>query len=67
MRLCKQTMLSLLTLIISFFGANVMADTQPLPKPKVIIFDVNETLLDLENMRESVGKALAGQQQLLPL
>ncbi|WAJ72122.1 haloacid dehalogenase type II (plasmid) [Catenovulum adriaticum] len=44
-----------------------MADTQPLPKPKVIIFDVNETLLDLENMRESVGKALAGQQQLLPL
>ena len=27
-------------------------------QPKVIIFDVNETLLDLDNMRESVGSAL---------
>ncbi|MCP8900352.1 haloacid dehalogenase type II [Gilvimarinus xylanilyticus] len=38
-----------------------------LPRPKVIIFDVNETLLDLESMRASVGKALNGQQALLPL
>ncbi|OFC72583.1 haloacid dehalogenase type II [Alteromonas confluentis] len=36
-------------------------------KPKVIVFDVNETLLDLENMRESVGEALNGQEELLPL
>ena len=38
-----------------------------LVKPKVIIFDVNETLLDLESMRESVGAALGNRQELLPL
>lgn len=37
------------------------------PKPKVIFFDVNETLLDLESMRTSVGKALDGKKELLPL
>lgn len=36
-------------------------------KPKLIIFDVNETLLDLESMRTSVGKALNGDESLLPL
>ena len=36
-------------------------------KPKVIIFDVNETLLDLKSMRESVGKAIGGREDLLPL
>ncbi|MGZ0655924.1 haloacid dehalogenase type II [Coraliomargarita sp. W4R72] len=36
-------------------------------RPKVIFFDVNETLLDLESMRESVGDALNGQNELLPL
>lgn len=45
---------------------NVEAETMPV-KPKVIVFDVNETLLDLENMRESVGEALNGQDELLPL
>ncbi|WP_082378874.1 haloacid dehalogenase type II [Marinagarivorans algicola] len=38
-----------------------------LSKPKVIIFDVNETLLDLESMRKSVGAALGGREDLLPL
>ncbi|WP_411825584.1 haloacid dehalogenase type II [Luteolibacter sp. AS25] len=36
-------------------------------RPKVIFFDVNETLLDLGQMRESVGKALDGREELLPL
>lgn len=36
-------------------------------KPKVIIFDVNETLLDLESMRASIGKALGDREDLLPL
>jgi len=31
-------------------------------KPKVLIFDVNETLLDLAPLKASVGKALGGQQ-----
>ncbi|NMO14219.1 haloacid dehalogenase type II [Pyxidicoccus fallax] len=40
---------------------------QPVTAPKVIFFDVNETLLDLESMRQSVGAALGGRQELLPL
>lgn len=38
-----------------------------LPAPKVIFFDVNETLLDLTAMRSSVGEALGGRNDLLPL
>ncbi|MFP2957598.1 haloacid dehalogenase type II [Myxococcus sp. 1LA] len=37
------------------------------PAKKVIFFDVNETLLDLESMRRSVGQALGGREDLLPL
>ncbi len=36
-------------------------------RPKVLFFDVNETLLDLSAMRESVGQALGGRPDLLPL
>jgi 2-haloacid dehalogenase len=36
-------------------------------RPKVILFDVNETLLDLKPLKESVGKALGGRPQLVPL
>jgi 2-haloacid dehalogenase len=36
-------------------------------RPKVLFFDVNETLLDLSAMRESVGEALGGRPDLLPL
>ena len=38
-----------------------------LPKPKAIFFDVNETLLDLEPMRSSVGAVLGGRDDLLAL
>ncbi|WP_404307401.1 haloacid dehalogenase type II [Neorhodopirellula lusitana] len=37
------------------------------PVPKVIILDVNETLLSLEPLKVSVGKALGGREDLLPL
>jgi 2-haloacid dehalogenase len=37
------------------------------PKPKVLIFDVNETLLDLAPLKASVGKALGGREELVPL
>ncbi len=40
--------------------------SKPSPTPKVIIFDVNETLLDLEAMRSSVGDVLGGRDDLLP-
>ncbi|MEL6134363.1 MAG: haloacid dehalogenase type II [Bacteroidota bacterium] len=36
-------------------------------KPQALIFDVNETLLDLGALRESVGKALGDKPDLLPL
>lgn len=38
-----------------------------IPRPMVIIFDVNETLLDLAPLQKSVGKALGGREELLPL
>lgn len=36
-------------------------------RPKVLFFDVNETLLDLTAMKTSVGKALGDRSDLLPL
>ena len=36
-------------------------------RPKVILFDVNETLLDLTPLNESVGKALGGRPELASL
>ncbi len=39
----------------------------PVSTFKVIIFDVNETLLDLAPRKQSVGKALGGHEEFLPL
>ncbi|MCQ8877024.1 haloacid dehalogenase type II [Pseudoalteromonas shioyasakiensis] len=62
------TKLSLsLVLLGQLFGGDVMAADPVQHKPKVIIFDVNETLLDLDSMRESIGAALGGREDLLPL
>jgi 2-haloacid dehalogenase len=36
-------------------------------RPKLLFFDVNETLLDLKAMRERVAEALGGRGDLLPL
>jgi len=36
-------------------------------KPKVLFFDVNETLLDLTPVKKEVGKALGGREDLLSL
>jgi len=36
-------------------------------RPLVIFFDVNETLLDLKPVKKSVGKALGGHPELVPL
>ena len=36
-------------------------------RPKVIFFDVNETLLDLTPVKKSVGEALGGRPELAPL
>ncbi|MDN3377667.1 MULTISPECIES: haloacid dehalogenase type II [unclassified Pseudoalteromonas] len=62
------TKLSLsLVLLGQLIGGDAMAAESVQPKPKVIIFDVNETLLDLNSMRESIGEALGGREDLLPL
>lgn len=36
-------------------------------RPKVLFFDVNETLLDLNNMKKSIGAALGGHPELMTL
>jgi len=36
-------------------------------RPKVIFFDVNETLLDLNPVRKTVGEVLGGRAELVPL
>ena len=46
---------------------NTAMPARELRAPKVIFFDVNETLLDLTAMRSSVGEALGGRDDLLPL
>ncbi len=46
---------------------NMAMSASELRAPKVIFFDVNETLLDLTAMRSSVGEALSGRIDLLPL
>ncbi|WP_077400444.1 haloacid dehalogenase type II [Cellulophaga omnivescoria] len=51
------------------FGAstNNVTDNINSTKPKVLFFDVNETLLDLTAMKNSVGSALEGKNDLLKL
>ncbi|MFZ8167396.1 haloacid dehalogenase type II [Alteromonas macleodii] len=46
---------------------NTAMSARELRAPKVIFFDVNESLLDLTAMRSSVGEALGGRDDLLPL
>jgi len=36
-------------------------------RPSVLFFDVNETLLDLQPVKDSVAQALEGQRELVPL
>lgn len=63
----------LLAMLLAFLAASLQptlaapVQGQTALKPKVIFFDVNETLLDLDSMRQSVGAALGGRQELLPL
>ncbi len=54
--------------VIATMQHPVKAEENKITEPtKVIFFDVNETLLDLESMRKSVGGALGGREDLLPL
>ncbi len=63
----KKAFFSLVLLVTLTYSGGTMAESQHQAKPKVIVFDVNETLLDLKQMQSSVAEALNGNTQLLPL
>lgn len=46
---------------------NATEDSAFLHRPKVLFFDVNETLLDLSVMKKSIGAALGGHPELMSL
>ena len=71
-RICCATALGLGLLSSPVFAQTgntdaIQVEKKELRAPKVIFFDVNETLLDLTAMRSSVGEALGGRDDLLPL
>ncbi len=47
--------------------AQVKKGDSAMARPKFVFFDVNETLLDLKPLKESVGKALGDRPELVPL
>ncbi len=60
----------LVAAMVTSFAVAEDSKSEPQPtmsKPKVIILDVNETLLDLAPLKKSVGEALGGREDLLPL
>ena len=68
----KSAILGLAGATIPQFGFSANTEDQNvtpknLTRPKVLFFDVNETLLDLTAMKESVGKVLGNRSDLLPL
>jgi len=67
--LCSPLLLSLglLTATATMSHAQSPKQNDSMPQPKVIIFDVNETLLDLAALKKSVGAVLGGHEELLPL
>jgi len=64
----KSAMLTAIGTTIPQFGFSATKDNRETQiRPKVLFFDVNETLLDLTAMKTSVGEALNGRSDLLPL
>ena len=66
----KRTLIIAVLLLPLFLASVTTLKAQEkanITKPKVILFDVNETLLDLKGLQASVGKALGGRGDLLPL
>ncbi|GAL60641.1 twin-arginine translocation signal domain-containing protein [Algibacter lectus] len=59
----KSAMVGLAAPHLAFASTNTeTANTTSSKRPKVLFFDVNETLLDLTAMKESVGKVLGNRQ-----
>ncbi len=53
--------------LASVSNSNKQPKIETMIRPKVLFFDVNESLLDLTNLKKSVGKALGGMEDLVPL
>ena len=49
----------ILVILVSAFSSSSFA-----ARPKIIFFDVNETLLDLSSLKEPIAKALGGREDL---
>lgn len=66
-----KTLLAFAFALIAVFAATLhhanAQEPAPMDKPKVIFFDVNETLLDLQGMQSSVSEALGGREDLMQL
>ncbi len=68
----RRTVLGLTTIgtfgILNFrAGATPITNKDMKNRPKLLIFDVNETLLDLKPLKKSVAKALGGKEELVEL
>lgn len=75
----KLVTLAIILVAIGLSGSNALAQNSdsattppskqasPMPRPKIIVFDVNETLLDLAPLKTSIGHVLGGREDLLPL
>jgi 2-haloacid dehalogenase len=62
----KRIIVSCMGVIVLSSCSSLKKETKkPLNEIRVIFFDVNETMLDLESMRDSVGKALGNRRDLL--
>lgn len=47
--------------------AQGQSEGETMKRPKILFFDVNESLLDLAGLKKSVGGALGGREDLLPI
>lgn len=63
----KHTMYFVFLTVLALLFTSPTYAKPVMSKPKVIIFDVNETLLDLGPLRTAVGKTIDGREDLLPL
>ena len=71
----KQVNLAIILVAIGLSGSNALAQNSdsattppskqasPMPRPKIIVFDVNETLLDLAPLKTSIGHVLGGREE----
>ena len=66
----RRLLLAPLFALLTVMSSPLLAEDNPaseVSRPKVIFFDVNETLLDMKNVQDSVASVLDGKKELIPL